>query len=104
MIKMSHKKLMAYGKSLGGLYFCGNIYSYQDYIKMLQRLEEAEYTRNRTYMDILKKLKKEYPTLKRIWATQVAYSCGINGNTGQLHRLKLYDEKDKLLDVLYAYC
>lgn len=104
MTKMSHKKLMAEGRSLGGLYFCGNIYAYENYIDMIQRLEEAEYTRNRTYMDILKKIKKEYPTLKRIWATQVAYSAGVYGNTGQLHRLKLYDENDNLLDVLYAYC
>ena len=105
MEKLSHKALLSEGRRLNGLYFSGNVYEYENCIAMIQNLrEDKKQTRtSKAYNDILERLKKDYPTLKSISALQIAYSAGIYGNTGQLHKLELFDNDDDLLDILYAY-
>lgn len=105
MEKLSHKALLSEGRRLNGLYFSGNTYEYENYIVMIQNLREdkKQTHTSKAYNDTLERLKKDYPTLKSISAFQIAYSAGIYGNTGQLHKLELYDNNDNLLDVLHAY-
>ena len=105
MEKLSHKALLSEGRRLNGLYFSGNVYEYENCIAMIQNLrEDKKQTRtSKVYNDTLERLKKDYPTLKSISAFQIAYSAGIYGNTGQLHKLELFDNNDDLLDILYAY-
>ena len=105
MEKLSHKALLSDGRRLNGLYFSGNVYEYENCIDMIQNLrEDKKQTRtSKNYNDTLEQLKKDYPTLKSISAFQIAYSAGIYGNTGQLHKLKLFDDNYELLDILYSY-
>ena len=105
MEKLSHKALLSEGRRLNGLYFSGNVYEYENCIAMIQNLREdkKQTFTSKTYNDTLERLKKDYPTLKSISALQIAYSAGIYGNTGQLHKLVLFDNNDDLLDILYAY-
>lgn len=105
MEKLSHKVLLSEGRRLNGLYFSGNVYEYENCIEMIQNLrEDKEQTcTSKAYSDTLERLKKDYPTLKSISAIQIAYSAGIYGNTGQMHRLELLDDNNDLLDILYAY-
>ena len=105
MERMSHKSLLSEGRRLNGLYFTSNTYEYENCIAMIQSLrEDKKHTcTSEIYSETLEQLKKDYPTLKSICATKIAYSAGIYGNTGQLHKLELYDGKYNLLDVLHAY-
>ena len=105
MEKLSRKALLSEGRRLNGLYFSGNVYEYENCIDMIQSLrEDKKQTRtSKTYNDILERLKKDYPTLKSINAFEIAYSAGVCGNTGQLHKLELFDNNDDLLDILFSY-
>lgn len=105
MEKLSHKALLSEGRRLNGLYFSGNTYEYENCIDMIQHLrkDEKQTCTSKNYNDTLERLKKDYPTLKSIRAVQIAYSAGIYGNTGQLHKLVLYDNNDNLLNILCAY-
>lgn len=105
MKKLSHKTLLSEGRRLNGLYFSGNVCEYENCIDMMQNLREDknQTCTGKAYNDTLERLKKDYPTLKSIIAIQIAYSAGIYGNIGQLHKLELFDNNDDLLDILYAY-
>ena len=105
MERLSHKALLSEGRRLNGLYFSGNTYEYENCIEMVQCLREDKKLTctSKAYNDTLERLKKEYPTLKSIRATQIAYSAGAYGNTGKLHKLELFGNNYQLLDVLHAY-
>lgn len=105
MEKMSHKALLNEGRRLNGLYFSSNTYEYENCIEMIQCLREDKKLTctSKAYNDTLEQLKKDYPNLKSICATKIAYSAGVYGNTGQMHKLELYDSNYNLLDVLHAY-
>lgn len=105
MKKLSHKALLSEGRRLNGLYFSGNVCEYENCIEMIRNLKEdkKQICTSKAYNDTIERLKKDYPTLKSISAFQIAYSAGIYGNTGQMHKLELFDNNDDMLDILYAY-
>lgn len=110
MNKMSHRALKEMGKALDGMYFDGNIYAHGNRVHYLSSLPYA-WDKESMIADA-KRLSGEMGTLIDEIAAldcdctrteQLAYSCGIYGNSGQLHRIE-YFKNDESVKVLFLYC
>lgn len=110
MIKLSHKKLKRLGNNLNGHYFDGNIYDHENRVYYLQtitfRKEETishlvATNENSAFISLLKSIAALNPDSSS--SKQLAYSCGLYGNTGQLHEISYY-KHDNLIKTIYIYC
>lgn len=107
MIKMSHKQLVEMSKTLNAYYFDDNIYAHENRV---HNLMSVVYYRERAIEDTkhecenFNKLLREVIDLNptSVSSKQLAYSCGIYGNTGQLHKLTYY-KGDKLIKTIFIY-
>ena len=120
MIKLSKKELKEFAEYNNGLYFTGNVYSYENIIYYLDVLlnkkrnndienidyyiEQLEKNINVDFKENLKKLIKKVidKDFNDYRITQDFYSCGYYGNSGQLHKLVLY-KNDSIVDLIYLY-
>lgn len=110
MTKLSHKALKEMGKTLGGLFFDGNIYAHENRAHYLTCVPyNAE---NDDYINEAKRHEPEIASLideiiksgaNGARREQLAYSCGIYGNTGQLHKIDLYKD-DEIVRTIFLYC
>lgn len=105
MIKLSKKQLVELANSLGAYKFTGNVYTYETIVTCLSGYEVAEYTLKASSDSKYLELIHNYNSIiyyKEV--NKLAYSCGLYGNTGQLHEFKIYERAtNKLLDVYYTY-
>ena len=107
MIKMSHKQLVETSKMLDAQHFDGNIYAHENRVHYLisvvydpiQTIQECK-DESENFNKLLREVIDLHAT--SVNSKQLAYSCGIYGNTGQLHRLNYYKD-DKLIKSIFIY-
>ena len=110
MTKLSHKALKDMGRNLSGYYFDGNIYAHENRLHYLTMLP---YYANRP--ERVAEVRHMNPEIMGLWArlealapdstnyTQLAYSCGIYGNSGQLHKIDYY-KNGEIVETVYIFC
>lgn len=124
MIKLSKKELKKEAERIEAYYFTGNVYSYENVVYYLQQLawktEKGTKTKNRkdvqnikkellkninsNYFTSLQDIVKNIETIKHdnYSVTQLYYSAGLDGNSGQLHEIKLYN-KGNINAIYHVY-
>lgn len=106
MKRMSHKALKQLGAHLNGYELSGgNIYYYENALYDLQRLHMVDETKTDAYLinNIILKIKERFPGVNHLWVTQIAYSAGAYGNTGQLHQCDICTENGDVLGTIFTY-
>ena len=106
MEKMSHKALKRLGSNLGGYELGnGNIYYYENDLHYLRLMENiANVPANIDSVNaIISDIKANFPGACFLSESQIAYSYGLYGNTGQLHKCTVYDSKSNVLGTVYTY-
>lgn len=106
MKRMSHKALKQLGAHLNGYELSGgNIYYYENALYYLQRFHMVDDTMARAYLinNIISEIKERFPDANHLWVTQIAYSAGVYGNTGQLHKCDICTEDGGVLGTIYTY-
>lgn len=108
MIKLSHKQLKAIGKQNAGYELGnGNIYYYENdifYLRCLEILTDDSLPVNVEQVNnVINDIKKRYPGAAHASSCQIAYSCGVYGNTGQLHLITVSDKDFNSLGSFYTY-
>ena len=106
MKRMSHKALKMLGAHLNGYELSdGNIYNYENALYDLKGLRRVDEKRCNSYLinNIIDKIKERHPDANHIWTTQIAYSAGISGNTGQLHKCEICTENGDVLETIFTY-
>ena len=105
MIKLSKKQLVELATSLGAYKFTSNVYTYEGIVHFLSNYDVSEraieQSSDSTYLELIHNYNNDiyYKEVNKL-----AYSCGLYGNTGQLHEFKIYERAtNKLLDVYYTY-
>lgn len=110
-MKLTKKKLKELAETLDAHYYGGNVYDYEsaiDYICGIHvdSVEFHQHVKSNEYYnrDILIGLVCTYKDAHyRMYATKIAYSCGIYGNSGQLHKIDVYDNDDKFINTFCVY-
>lgn len=91
-IYLSKKDLKSLASSLNAIKLCDNIYYYENIVhsskNLIQELELLD------HVDIIDGY---------ICAYQIAYSAGVYGNSGQLHKVIYYDEIKKERYCKFVY-
>lgn len=108
--KMTHKALKEMGEMLNGYYFDGNIYAHENRVHYLssvvcdwrkdERIEEAK-AHNHEIAALIDEIVST--GANEATTRQLAYSCGIYGNSGQLHRID-YTKNGEAVKTIYLYC
>ena len=117
-IKLTKRQLKEISYKEEAYYFTGNVYSYENIVFYLQtaifayRKENkntSQYYKERMLKDVREEYKKQaeelYDKITSYKAAtyrevQVAYSAGVYGNSGQLHKFTLYD---KYMNILFSF-
>lgn len=112
IIKATKKRIMEKAKDLKAYYYGGNVYDYENAIHLIENynytskdikkhiVDNKYYNREDLRNLICKYKKKKY----KMSAKQLYYSCGLYGNSGQLHEVNVYTNKwTKLKDTFYIY-
>lgn len=112
--KLTHKALKELAKSLGGIYFDGNIYAHQNRVHYLASVVNS-WRQDETIKDAKRHCSEMSDLIDEVLTygadaanyTQLAYSCGIYGNNGQLHEITYYKDEGgeyKPLRKIVLYC
>lgn len=91
-ICLSKKDLKSLATSLNAVYITNNCYIYENIVHSSRNI--IDYFN----MDDVIDLEKPY-----VVSYQVAYSAGICGNSGQLHKIVYYDVIDEVRKTIFAY-
>ena len=112
--KMTHKALKEIGAMMDGYYFDGNIYAHQNRVHYLASVvnswrKDETIAEAKRHCSEMSDLIDEVLTYGADTANyeQLAYSCGIYGNIGQLHKVTYYKDEDgeyKPIRTIYLYC
>lgn len=124
-IKLSKKELKRRAELEEGYYFTGNVYSYENIVNYLNQLayrtESGHKTENKerikeikneliknvnsNYFNSLKDIVKNIESIKHdnYNMTQLYYSAGLYGNSGQLHQLNLYKKHAIIASYILYY-
>ena len=106
-VKLSKKELEETGIAQDAFYLGGNVYSYENAIFYLEKLdlENLEKSVKGNDIGLLINHLKHYEMDKiHIMTTQLFYSAGTYGNNGQLHKVDILDKNtSKRLDIIYVY-
>ena len=107
--RMSLRALRDMGANLGGFALTGDIYYYENDLSRLASLEplgederQLPYDTDRVN-EVISEIKKRFPGASSCSRYQIAYSCGMYGNTGQLHRLEVLDKDWEHLGDVFTY-
>lgn len=93
MIELSNKKLNELARQLGAYDIGnGNIYHYENAVYYLCNMKKVD--ANQYYKcvlnDLIDHIRKEYSNNMTLRKEQLAYSCGVYGNNGQIHVFHVY--------------
>lgn len=103
-IKLTKKELKKIGEELGGYYLGGNVYNYENCIYFLTSKDVKKIGENTKNKDIIKRIEKYNVNDIQIFTKQLFYSAGIYGNSGQLHKIFVYNKKNNdLVDEFFVY-
>ena len=104
MIKLSKKNLEELAKSLDAFKVASNVYNYENTCYYIQHFDFKEYQKELD-KELISKIKK-YIKINNyenyIQIKNIAYSCGIYGNTGLLSQVNIY-KNNKIVNVFYIY-
>lgn len=107
MTKLSRKALQKEANRLGAYKLTSNVYKYENAISKLYRLEEVDEHDTCFDADMLNQfvrmVKAESDGAYRAEVSQVYYSAGFYGNSGQLHEVRITDINNKLVNVYFVY-
>ena len=110
MIKLSRKELKELGEILNNSFYCGgNVYNHENITYYITHKEISKidtYNSNLfMYLDnTLTEYLKDTNTNYYIISNQIAYSCGTYGNTGQIVKYNIVNEKTHdIIDTFYTY-
>ncbi len=100
-VKLTKTQLKEMAKNLKGVYCGGNVYQYENGIFYLNTNHAEE-----TNTNIKEYLANLEINLKRVdfLAYQVAYSCGTYGNSGQLHKVEIWQNNKVIHEFFTYYC
>lgn len=107
MNKLTRKALQKEANRLGAYKLTGNVYKYENAISKLYRLEEVD--EHDTCFDadmfnqFVRMVKAESAGAYRAEVSQMYYSAGVYGNSGQLHEVRITDINNKLVNVYFVY-
>lgn len=91
-IYLSKKDLKSLAISLNAAYISNNCYSYENIIHSSRNIID--------YFNMYDVIDLENPYLV---SYQVAYSAGIYGNSGQIHKIVYYDVVDEVRKTIFTY-
>lgn len=111
MERITKTKLKELAKNIDAYYYGGNVYNYENAISCIEscytsidRILEEFKTSKYYNRDQLRELIVKYKNLGyKMSCKYLYYSCGINGNSGQLHKVYVYDNEDQHIDTFYIY-
>lgn len=107
MTKLTRKTLQKEAKRLGAYKLSSNVYKYENAISKLYRLEEVDEHDTcydaETFNQFVRMVKAESAGAYSADATQMYYSAGAYGNSGQLHEVRITDINNKLVNVYFVY-
>lgn len=100
-VKLTKTQLRTMAKNLKGVYCGGNVYNYENDIFYLNtdHVEKA----NKNIQDYLASLKIDLSKVNFL-TYQVAYSVGTHGNSGQLHRVEIWQDNKVIYEFFTYYC
>lgn len=107
MEKLSRKALQKEANRLGAYKLTSNVYKYENAIRKLYRLEEVD--EHDTCFDadmfnqFVRMVKAESAGAYRAEVSQMYYSAGVCGNSGQLHEVRITDINNELVNVYFVY-
>lgn len=112
-VKVTRKNLKEIASNLDNCYYItGNVYDYENIIEYIQNYnitsnEVMKYMNSSKYKNIDE---LEYIICRnkdlgyKMNATQLFYSVGLYGNSGQLHKIQVYDKESNFqLSTFYVY-
>ena len=107
MTKLTRKTLQKEANRLGAYKLASNVYLYENAIRNLYRLEEVNEHDTCFDTDLYNKFVRmvnaESVGAYRADLTQMYYSAGVYGNSGQLHEVRITDINNKLVNVYFVY-
>ena len=107
MTRLTRKTLQKEANRLGAYKMGRNVYKYENAIGNLYRLEEVEEHDScfdaDLYNQFVRMVKAESDGAYRADVTQMYYSYGAYGNSGQLHEVRITDINNKLVNVYFVY-
>lgn len=107
MTKLTRKALQKEANRLGAYKLTSDVYKYENAIIKLYRLKEVD--EHDTCFDadmfnqFVRMVKAESVGAYRAGVSQMYYSAGVYGNSGQLHEVRVFDINNKLLNVYFVY-
>ena len=107
MKKLTRKTLQKEANRLGAYKLGSNVYNYENAISQLYRLEEVNEHDTcfdtDLYNHFVRMVKAASVGAYRADVTQMYYSSGAYGNSGQLHEVRITDINNKLVNVYFVY-
>ena len=107
MEKLTRKTLQKEANRLGAYKLGRDVYSYENAIGKLYRLEEVDEHDtcfdSDLYNQFIRMVKAESAGAYRADVKQMYYSAGAYGNNGQLHEVRITDINNKLVNVYFVY-
>ena len=107
MAKLTRKTLQKEANRLGAYKLTGDVYKYENAISKLYRLGEVDEHDTcfdaDLYNQFVRMVKAESAGAYRGYVTQMYYSAGTYGNSGQLHEVRITDIDNKLVNVYFVY-
>ena len=107
MKKLTRKTLQKEANRLGAYKLGSNVYTYENAIDKLYRLEQVDEHNTcfdtDLYNHFVRMVKAESVGAYRADVKQMYYSYGACGNNGQLHEVSITDIDNKLVNVYFVY-
>lgn len=101
MLKMSKKNLKELAKSVDAYHFTENVYYYENDINYLSRLQHSDHVTDKALDPLIDELLSL--GVKYVSTEQIAFSCGMYGNTGQVHKCTAVDSAFNPIKVFFTY-
>lgn len=119
-MELTKSKLKELSNTLDAYYFGGNVYQYENDIYYLTHYQfnridiDSNSLRAENIKKCIKWLDDTYGLNNfneltrtnpyRLHSTQIAYSRGVYGNSGQLHRIDIYSDNEIIRSFYTYYC
>lgn len=111
IMELTKKNLKELSESLGAYYCGGNVYNHENIqyyirhkdIESVSKYINNEYNDVQALVTLLNELLVGNKDNYTISDTQLAYSHGIYGNNGQIHKYTIYNNDREIVREIYTY-